>query len=68
MALQLKSKEKELKDKLSKEILESQGEAQDLLQKELEDKSKEVQDFYKTKAELEKVKRENCKPPQKLDY
>jgi len=58
LALQLKSKEKELKDKLSKEILESQGEAQALLQKELEEKSKEVQEFYKTKAELEKVKRE----------
>jgi hypothetical protein len=58
LALQLKSREKELKVSLSKEIEKSQQEAQAILKKELEEKSKEVQEFYKTKAELEKVKRE----------
>jgi len=58
LQLQLKAKEQNLRESITKEITESQSQAQELLQQELVNKSKELQAFNKTKVELESIKRE----------
>jgi len=55
---QLKVERQSLQDALKKELVEEQSESMALLQKELEEKSKQVQELNKSKAEIEKLKRD----------
>ena len=55
---QLKVERHKLQDALKKELVEEQSESMALLQKELEEKSKQVQELNKSKAEIEKLKRD----------
>ncbi len=55
---QLKVERQELQEALKKELVEEQSESMALLQRELEEKSKQVQELNKSKAEVEKLKRD----------
>jgi hypothetical protein len=55
---QLKVERHKLQDALKKELVEEQSESIALLQKELEEKSRQVQELNKSKAEIEKLKRD----------
>lgn len=55
---QLKVERQKLQDALKKELVEEQSESMALLQKELEEKSRQVQELNKSKAEIEKLKRD----------
>lgn len=54
----LKDEKKLLEEKLSKKFKDEQSEQFAALQKELNEKSVQIQDLNKTKAEIEKIKRE----------
>jgi len=55
---QIKLERAKLQDELKKELVEEQSESMALLQKELEEKSKQVQELNKSKAQIEKLKRD----------
>ncbi|MDQ7085233.1 MAG: hypothetical protein Q9M36_10040 [Sulfurovum sp.] len=55
---QLKLERSKLQEALKKELLEEQSESMALLQRELEEKSKQVQELNKSKAQIEKLKRD----------
>jgi len=55
---QLRIERTKLQDELKKELVEEQSASMALLQKELEEKSKQVQELNKSKAEIEKLKRD----------
>lgn len=55
---QLRIERVKLQDVLKKELVEEQSESMALLQKELEEKSQQVQELNKSKAEIEKLKRD----------
>jgi len=55
---QIKSERQKLNDTLRKEIFEEHQESMALLQKELETKSEQVKEINKTKAEIEKLRRD----------
>jgi len=54
----LKEERKSIEEKLKAKLGEEQKEQFDLLQQELKDKSLQLQELNKTKAEIEKLKRE----------
>jgi hypothetical protein len=54
----LKTERKSIEEKLKTKLNEEQKEQNDLLQQELKDKSLQLQELNKTKAEIEKLKRE----------
>lgn len=54
----LKEERSNIEDKIKTQLKKEQGEQFDLLQKELNEKSDQLKDFNKTKAEIEKLKRE----------
>jgi hypothetical protein len=56
---QLKVERDAIEDKLKKQLKEEQVEQFDALQKELNEKSLQVKDLNKSKAEIERLKREN---------
>jgi len=55
---QLRIERAKLQEELKKELVEEQSESMALLQKELEEKSLQVQELNKSKAEIEKLKRD----------
>ena len=55
---QLKVERQRLQEALKKELVEEQSESMALLQRELEEKSLQVQELNKSKAEIEKLKRD----------
>jgi len=55
---QLRIERAKLQDELKKELVEEQSASMALLQKELEEKSLQVQELNKSKAEIEKLKRD----------
>ena len=55
---QLKLERVKLQDELKKQLVEEQSESFALLQKELDEKSKQVQELNKSKAQIEKLKRD----------
>ena len=55
---QLRIERAKLQDELKKELVEEQSTSMALLQKELEEKSRQVQELNKSKAEIEKLKRD----------
>jgi len=56
---QLKVEKQKLQEQLKKELLEEQSESMALLKEELVQKSNQVKELNKSKAEIEKLKREN---------
>jgi len=57
-SLQLKAEKAKLQEELKKELAEEQSESIELLKKELGEKSNQVKELHKSKAEIEKLKRE----------
>ena len=55
---QLKLERVKVQDELKKQLVEEQSESFALLQKELDEKSKQVQELNKSKAQIEKLKRD----------
>ena len=55
---QIKLERAKLQDELKKELVAEQSESMALLQRELDEKSKQVQELNKSKAEIEKLKRD----------
>jgi len=55
---QLKVERQKLQDAIKQELVDEQSESMALLQRELEEKSKQVQELNKSKAEIEKLKRD----------
>tara|TARA_R110000868_G_scaffold37297_5_gene132148 strand:+ start:232 stop:1491 length:1260 start_codon:yes stop_codon:yes gene_type:complete len=56
---QLKQERSKIEEKLKRQLLEEQGETLEALQKELNEKSGQVKELNKSKAEIERLKREN---------
>jgi len=56
--LQLKVEKQKLQESIKKELEEEQSESIELLKKELDEKSNQVKELNKSKAEIEKLKRE----------
>lgn len=54
----IKEEKSHIEDKIKTQLKKEQGEQFDLLQKELNEKSEQLKDFNRTKAEIEKLKRE----------
>ena len=54
----LKAQKSELSEKLREDILKEQSEQYEALQKELNEKSEQLRDYNKSKAEVERLKRE----------
>ena len=64
--LQVKAAQKELHDKIKKQVEADNNESMELLQKELNEKSTQIQELNRTKIENEKLKRENLEIEQKI--
>ena len=63
---QLKVEKQKLQEQLKKELLEEQSESMALLKEELAQKSNQVKELNKSKAEIEKLKRENTEIESKV--